>query len=132
MLESESEIATVPALRRAVLWVGIIALLFAAGCALGVLFGALYYKYASVQPDTRLQAKLIRVTMIGIVEKAVIAVTFGILSRALFRYASALKLAPENTNTLIAMQVSCWQAAIWLALLYAGWELTSAIVTALP
>jgi hypothetical protein len=131
MTESATSPAPVAPLRRAVLWAGVIAWVFAVGCALGVYFGVLYYKYESERPPTSLQAVALRVALAEVLKKVVMTAAFALAGRALFRYAGALKRSPANTAALPAMQARCWQWAIWLALVFAAGELAGAIVTAI-
>ncbi|HYO09568.1 MAG TPA: hypothetical protein VER17_11405 [Tepidisphaeraceae bacterium] len=39
-------------------------------------------------------------------------------------------VAPVDPATLAARQLSCWEALTWVAALYAGWEITIAIMGA--
>jgi hypothetical protein len=130
MTEPENATSPVPSLRSAVFWAGVIAWLFATGCALGVYFGFLYYNYELRRPPTTLQAVAVRVALVEVLKKAVMAVAFALAGGALFRYAGALRSNPGDTNALAATQARCWQWAIWLALLYAAGELATAVVTA--
>ena len=131
MTESDEATESTASLRRAVFWAGLIAVLFAVGCALGVVFGIPYYDYLSAQPPSRLQAKAARLALLAMAEKGVMTLAFAFLARALFRYAGALKQSLRADETRARVQARCWRAIIWLALLYAGCELTSAIVAAM-
>ena len=129
---STTDVSTAPvaSLRRAVFWAGVMAWLFAAGCALGVYFGILYYNYESERPPTRLQALAVRVALVEVVKKAVTTAAFALAGRAFFRYAAVLKRDGPDTAVLTAAQSTCWQWIVRLALLYATGELATAIVTA--
>ena len=130
MTESAPSPSPVASLRPTVFWVGVIAWLFAAGCALGVYFGILYYNYEARRPPTRLQAVAVDAALVEVVKKVVMTAALALAGRALFRYVSALKSNPADSAALAATQAGCWQWAIWLALLYAGGELATAIMTA--
>jgi uncharacterized membrane protein len=131
MGESDTATASAASLRRAVFWVGVVAWLFAAGRALGVLFGIAYYDSESARPATRLQAKAVQLALVGIIVEGVMTVAFGLVGRALFGYAGALKRMPGESAALGEMQARCWRGAIWLAVLYVAGELASAIVEAM-
>lgn len=128
MSESVTSTPSVAPLRRAVLWLGVIAWLFAAGCALGVFFGIPYYNYESARPPSRFQALAVRLALVGIVEKGVLAVAFALVGRALLGYAGALNRDPGAAT--VGLQARCWRGVIWLALLYAAGELALAVVSA--
>jgi uncharacterized membrane protein len=118
-------------LRRSVLWVGVIALLCCVGCAIGVFFGIQQYRIVLTQSPSRYQAAFLRLTQMWIIERTMLTIAAALLARALFRYAGALQQAgdhhaPSDTASLEVKQTSCWQAVIWLALLYAGWEISIA------
>src|SRR4051794_9749120 len=100
MGESDTARESAASLRRAVFWAGVVAWLFAAGCALGVVFGVAYYDHESARPATRLQAKAVQLALVAIVVKGVMTVAFALVGRALFRYAGALKHMPGETAAL--------------------------------
>ena len=131
MTETDAANASITRLRRAVFWVGVIAVLFAVGCALGVLFGIAYYHYEVSRPATRLQAKAVDLALLGIGEKGVMTVAFALVARALLRYAGALRRNPPGSAALTDMQAACWRGAVWLAVLYAGCEVAAAVVSAM-
>jgi hypothetical protein len=68
---------------------------------------------------------------VGIAVKGVMTVAFGLMGRALFVYAGALKGMPGATAALGEIQPRCWRRSIWLAVLYTAGELTGAIVEAM-
>lgn len=120
-------------LGRIVKWLAVLAFLYALGCAAGVFFGVAYYRSIAHDPPELVQAaRAIRLSQIFIVEKLTLVIAFVVLGRALWRYAATLNVAHESAMAVPSAMRStvesrCWQALLWVGLLYAGWELTSAI-----